>query len=61
MEVIADPGVTNLRKGWEDGRQVGALVDATAPGLCPGWREWQAEDKVSKKYLKVGFLAIFSR
>ena len=41
------PGVTSLRKGWEDGRQVGALVDATAPGLCPGWKDWQAEDKVS--------------
>jgi len=40
------PGVTNLRKGWEDGRQVGALVDAKAPGLCPNWKEWQAEDKV---------------
>merc|ERR1712130_108043 len=40
------PGVTSLRKGWEDGRQVGALVDATAPGLCPGWKEWQIEDKV---------------
>ena len=25
VEVIADLGVTNLRKGWEDGRQVGAL------------------------------------
>ena len=24
------PGVTNLRKGWEDGRQVGAHVDDTA-------------------------------
>ena len=24
------PGVTNLRKGWEDGRQVGTLVHATA-------------------------------
>merc|ERR1719430_1501369 len=40
------PGVTNLRKGWEDGRQVGALVDATATGLCPGWKEWQTENKV---------------
>ena len=65
MEVIADPGVTNLKKGWEDGRQVGALVDATAPGLCPGWKGWQAEEKVSRhlirKYLKVGFLSIFFR
>ena len=40
------PGFTNFRKGWEDGRQVGALVDATAPGLCPGWEEWRDEDKV---------------
>ena len=40
------PGFTNFRRGWEDGRQVGALVDATAPGLCPGWEEWRDEDKV---------------
>ena len=31
----------------DDIRQVGALVDATAPGLCPGWKEWQTENKVS--------------
>ena len=40
------PGLTKLGKGWEDGRQVGALVEATAPGLCPGWEEWRDEDKV---------------
>lgn len=27
--------VKNLTKDWNDGRMIGALVDAVAPGLCP--------------------------
>uniref|UniRef100_T1IWF9 Sarcolemmal membrane-associated protein n=1 Tax=Strigamia maritima TaxID=126957 RepID=T1IWF9_STRMM len=37
---IPDLPITNFTKDWNDGKAVGALVDAVAPGLCPDWLEW---------------------
>ncbi|XP_051163533.1 filamin-A isoform X2 [Leptopilina boulardi] len=36
--------VDNFTSDWIDGRAVGALVDAVAPGLCPDWEDWNPED-----------------
>ena len=37
-------GFTN--KDWQDGKAVGALVDAVAPGLCPDWEDWDPNKPV---------------
>lgn len=29
--------VRNFTTDWNDGKAIGALVDAVAPGLCPDW------------------------
>lgn len=29
--------VKNFTTDWNDGKAIGALVDAVAPGLCPDW------------------------
>ena len=38
--------VGNLTKDWQDGKAVGALVDAVAPGLCPDWEDWDPEKPI---------------
>ncbi|XP_015175448.1 PREDICTED: filamin-A isoform X4 [Polistes dominula] len=38
--------ITNFTSDWNDGRAVGALVDAVAPGLCPDWQDWNPNDAV---------------
>lgn len=35
---VADLPITNFTTDWNDGKAVGALVDAVAPGLCPDWQ-----------------------
>ncbi|KAL8615195.1 hypothetical protein ACOMHN_029211 [Nucella lapillus] len=32
--------VKNFTTDWNNGRAIGALVDAIGPGLCPDWEEW---------------------
>ncbi|XP_076681202.1 filamin-A-like isoform X2 [Andrena cerasifolii] len=41
---LPDLLITNFTSQWNDGRAVGALVDAVAPGLCPDWQDWDAKD-----------------
>ncbi|XP_063219242.1 filamin-A [Bacillus rossius redtenbacheri] len=41
---LPDLPVTNFTSDWNDGRAVGALVDAVAPGLCPDWQDWNRDD-----------------
>ncbi|XP_014220678.1 filamin-A isoform X3 [Trichogramma pretiosum] len=36
--------IHNFTSDWNDGRAVGALVDAIAPGLCPDWKSWDPKD-----------------
>lgn len=43
---IPDVPVNNFTTDWNDGKAIGALVDALAPGLCPDWKNWQPEDSV---------------
>ena len=43
---IPDVPVNNFTTDWNDGRAIGALVDALGPGLCPDWKNWQPEDAV---------------
>ncbi|KAK9889074.1 hypothetical protein WA026_004346, partial [Henosepilachna vigintioctopunctata] len=38
--------IKNFTTDWSDGRVVGALVDAVAPGLCPDWPDWDPKDSV---------------
>lgn len=44
---IPDVPVNNFTTDWNDGRAIGALVDAVAPGLCPDWKTWKPEDNVA--------------
>ena len=32
--------INNFTSDWKDGKALGALVDAIAPGLCPDWEDW---------------------
>ena len=41
---IPECGITNFTKDWNDGRALGALVDAVHPGLNPDWRGWHPDD-----------------
>ncbi|GAU93664.1 hypothetical protein RvY_05566 [Ramazzottius varieornatus] len=41
---IPDLPITNFTSDWNDGRAVGALVDAVAPGLCPDWADWNPKN-----------------
>ena len=41
---IPEMPITNFTTDWNDGRAVGALVDAVAPGLCPDWQDWNPND-----------------
>lgn len=43
---VPDLPITNFTSDWNDGRAVGALVDAVAPGLCPDWQDWNPNDSV---------------
>jgi len=36
--------INNFTTDWNDGRAIGALVDAVAPGLCPDWAEGKPEN-----------------
>ncbi|XP_055698008.1 filamin-A isoform X5 [Phlebotomus papatasi] len=41
---IPDLPIGNFTTDWNDGKAVGALVDAVAPGLCPDWEMWDPKD-----------------
>ncbi|XP_066973713.1 filamin-A isoform X14 [Macrobrachium rosenbergii] len=41
---LPDLPITNFTNDWNDGRAVGALADAVAPGLCPDWPDWVPAD-----------------
>lgn len=41
---LPDLPINNFTSDWNDGRAVGALVDAIAPGLCPDWQTWDPKD-----------------
>lgn len=41
---IPDVPVNNFTTDWNDGRAIGALVDACAPGLCPDWKTWTPDE-----------------
>ncbi|CAK9811186.1 cher [Anthophora plagiata] len=43
---LPDIPITNFTSDWNDGRAVGALVDAVAPGLCPDWQDWNPNDAI---------------
>ncbi|ELU02482.1 hypothetical protein CAPTEDRAFT_100310, partial [Capitella teleta] len=43
---VPDRPITNFTSDWKDGKVVGALVDALAPGLCPDWEDWNPKDGV---------------
>lgn len=34
---LPDLPIKNFTSDWNNGKAVGALVDAVAPGLCPDW------------------------
>ncbi|XP_076363643.1 filamin-A-like isoform X1 [Tachypleus tridentatus] len=36
--------LNNFTSDWNDGRALGALVDAMGPGLCPDWSDWNPKD-----------------
>ncbi|XP_025106448.1 filamin-A-like isoform X4 [Pomacea canaliculata] len=37
---VPDLPIKNFTTDWNDGRAIGALVDACGPGLCPDWEDW---------------------
>lgn len=41
---IPDVPINNFTNDWNDGKAVGALVDAVAPGLCPDWPTWDPKN-----------------
>nr|CAI5823933.1 unnamed protein product [Callosobruchus analis] len=41
---LPDLPIRNFTTDWNDGKAVGALVDAVAPGLCPDWQDWDSKD-----------------
>ncbi|XP_039299021.1 filamin-A isoform X2 [Nilaparvata lugens] len=43
---VPDIAISNFTSDWNDGKAVGALVDAVAPGLCPDWQDWSPKDAV---------------
>lgn len=38
--------VRNFTTDWNDGKAIGALVDAVAPGLCPDWEVCSPKIKI---------------
>ncbi|XP_034239661.1 filamin-A isoform X3 [Thrips palmi] len=51
---IPDLPITNFTSDWNDGRAVGALVDAVAPGLCPDWQDWDPKDAIQNAAEAIG-------
>ncbi|XP_057654412.1 filamin-A isoform X2 [Diorhabda carinulata] len=43
---LPDLPIKNFTTDWNDGKAVGALVDAVAPGLCPDWPDWDSHEGV---------------
>ncbi|KAK6619966.1 hypothetical protein RUM44_006366 [Polyplax serrata] len=43
---VQDLPIGNFTTDWNDGKAVGALVDAVAPGLCPDWHDWDPKDSL---------------
>ncbi|KAG5896019.1 hypothetical protein JTB14_007584 [Gonioctena quinquepunctata] len=43
---LPDLPIKNFTTDWHDGKAVGALVDAVAPGLCPDWPDWDSKEGV---------------
>ncbi|XP_017885701.1 filamin-A isoform X4 [Ceratina calcarata] len=43
---LPDLPINNFTSDWNDGKAVGALVDAVAPGLCPDWQDWNPKDAI---------------
>merc|ERR1711964_542117 len=41
-----DLPIHNFTTDWNDGRAIGALVDACGPGLCPDWADWAPKNKL---------------
>ncbi|XP_008178841.1 filamin-A isoform X2 [Acyrthosiphon pisum] len=41
---VPDIPISNFTTDWNDGKAVGALVDAVAPGLCPDWQDWKSNN-----------------
>jgi filamin len=41
---VPDIPILNFTTDWNDGKAVGALVDAVAPGLCPDWQDWKSNN-----------------
>ncbi|XP_025412899.1 filamin-A isoform X2 [Sipha flava] len=41
---VPDIPISNFTTDWNDGKAVGALVDAVAPGLCPDWPDWKSNN-----------------
>ncbi|XP_036366037.1 filamin-A isoform X2 [Octopus sinensis] len=41
-----DLPINNFTTDWNDGRAIGALVDACGPGLCPDWADWAPKNKL---------------
>ncbi|XP_022174561.1 filamin-A isoform X2 [Myzus persicae] len=41
---VPDIPISNFTTDWNDGKAVGALVDAVAPGLCPDWQDWKSDN-----------------
>ncbi|XP_041349933.1 filamin-A-like isoform X2 [Gigantopelta aegis] len=37
---VPDLPIRNFNHDWNDGKAIGALVDACGPGLCPDWEDW---------------------
>jgi filamin len=59
---VPDVPINNFTTDWNNGRAIGALVDACAPGLCPDWERWKPENalqnateamKIAEQYLNV--------
>ncbi|XP_077979659.1 filamin-A-like [Glandiceps talaboti] len=41
---LPDNPIKNFTTDWNNGRAIGALVDAVAPGLCPDWEDWTPDN-----------------
>ncbi|XP_038047788.1 filamin-A-like isoform X5 [Patiria miniata] len=52
---VPDVPIKNFTRDWNNGRAIGALVDACAPGLCPDWEDWDPKDnlKNAKEAMKL--------
>ncbi|XP_074644606.1 filamin-C-like isoform X4 [Tubulanus polymorphus] len=41
---VPEKPINNFTTDWNDGKAIGALVDAIAPGLCPDWESWDPKN-----------------